>query len=119
MGSRAAPAARRPTRLHHNTGIHTDAPTKNSETMTKPRGTPARDQLEALEPLVVRATFQLLEDLQADPYSTTNTSKLDEKSCFFSIAISLRRIADKLDLLTVLKPVTITELKNAYGDDDE
>jgi hypothetical protein len=78
--------------------------------MNTPRGTPARDQLEALEPLVVRAMFQLIEDLQADPYNTMNTSKLDEKSALFSIAISLRRIADHLQKSTVVSINRHTEI---------
>ena len=57
--------------------------------------------LEALEPLVVTVAFQIAEERQADPLSKIGyqetESKLDEKSALFSIAISLRRIADHMD----------------------
>jgi hypothetical protein len=59
--------------------------------------TPARAQLEALEPLAVAATIQLIEEHFANPYNKLdNNTNLDQKTALFSIAISLRRIADHL-----------------------
>lgn len=57
----------------------------------------AKKQFEALEPLAQAAALQLLGEKQADPFSRISLEGFDEKLALFSIAISLRRIADKLE----------------------